>query len=71
MKLLAEQALHGGMPIWKPLPNRLLTATAFENFFLRVKLSRISQRVLAAFTAAEVLTRLPLLENSDDFSRLD
>jgi len=62
-RIIGGQALRGGMPMYKYLSNRFLTA--FENFFLRIKLSeyhtgyRVSSR--------DVLTKLPLLENSDDF----
>ena len=62
-RILGGQALHGGMPIWKYIANRFLTA--FENFFLRVKLSEYHSGYRAF--SCEVLTRLPLLENSDDF----
>jgi glycosyltransferase involved in cell wall biosynthesis len=62
-RILGGQAMRGGMPIWKYIANRFLTA--FENFFLRVKLSEYHSGY-RAFNR-EVLTRLPLLENSDDF----
>jgi glycosyltransferase involved in cell wall biosynthesis len=62
-RILGGQALHGGMPIWKYIANRFLTA--FENLFLRVKLSEYHTGYRAF--SREVLTRLPLLENSDDF----
>jgi glycosyltransferase involved in cell wall biosynthesis len=62
-RILGGQALHGGMPIWKYIANRFLTA--FENFFLRIKLSEYHSGYRAF--SREVLTRLPLLENSDDF----
>jgi len=62
-RILGGQALHGGMPIWKYVSNRFLTA--FENLFLRVKLSEYHTGYRAF--SREVLTRLPLLENSDDF----
>jgi len=56
-------ALRGGMPVYKYVANRLLTA--FENLLLRVKLSEYhtGYRVFSR----KVLTELPLLENSDDF----
>ena len=57
------QALRGGMPLWKYAANRFLTA--FENFFLRVKLSEYHTGYRAF--SREVLATLPLLENSDDF----
>jgi len=62
-RIIGGQALRGGMPIYKYVANRLLTA--FENFFLRVKLSEYHTGYRAF--SREVLTRVPLLENSDDF----
>src|ERR1700683_1091281 len=62
-RILGGQAMRGGMPIWKYIANRFLTA--FENFFLLVKLSEYHSGYRAF--SREVLTRLPLLENSDDF----
>jgi len=56
-------ALHGGMPVYKYIANRLLTA--FENLFLGIKLSEYHTGYRAF--SREVLTRLPLRENSDDF----
>jgi glycosyltransferase involved in cell wall biosynthesis len=62
-RIIGGQALHGGMPIWKYVANRFLTA--FENFFLRVKLSEYHTGYRAF--SRNVLLTLPLLENSDDF----
>ena len=62
-RIIGGQALRGGMPVWKYISNRFLTA--FENFFLRVKLSEYHSGYRAF--SRDVLTRLPLLENSDDF----
>jgi glycosyltransferase involved in cell wall biosynthesis len=62
-RIIGGGALRGGMPLWKYVANRFLTA--FENFFLRVKLSEYHTGYRAF--SREVLTRLPLLENSDDF----
>ena len=62
-RILGGQALRGGMPMWKYVSNRFLTA--FENLFLRVKLSEYHTGYRAF--SRDVLTRLPLLENSDDF----
>jgi len=62
-RIIGGQALLGGMPLWKYISNRFLTA--FENFFLRVKLSEYHTGYRAF--SREVLTTLPLLENSDDF----
>jgi glycosyltransferase involved in cell wall biosynthesis len=57
------QALRGGMPLWKYVANRFLTA--FENFFLGVKLSEYHTGYRAF--GRHVLATLPVLENSDDF----
>jgi len=62
-RILGGQALRGGMPLWKYVANRFLTA--FENFFLGVKLSEYHSGYRAF--SRDVLSRLPLLENSDDF----
>jgi len=62
-RIIGGQALRGGMPIYKYISNRFLTA--FENFFLRVKLSEYHTGYRAF--SRDVLTKLPLLENSDDF----
>jgi glycosyltransferase involved in cell wall biosynthesis len=62
-RIIGGQALRGGMPMYKYISNRLLTA--FENLFLRIKLSEYHTGYRAF--SREVLTRLPLLENSDDF----
>jgi glycosyltransferase involved in cell wall biosynthesis len=62
-RIIGGTALRGGMPLYKYIANRLLTA--FENLFLRVKLSEYHTGYRAF--SREVLTRLPLGENSDDF----
>jgi len=62
-RIIGGTALRGGMPFYKYVANRLLTA--FENLFLGVKLSEYHTGYRAF--SREVLTRLPLLENSDDF----
>ena len=62
-RILGGSALRGGMPLYKYVANRLLTA--FENMFLRVKLSEYHTGYRAF--SREVLSRLPLGENSDDF----
>src|SRR5579871_1039203 len=62
-RIIGGTALRGGMPIWKYVSNRALTA--FENLFLRVKLSEYHTGYRAFSRRA--LTELPLLENSDDF----
>ncbi|MGA7218025.1 MAG: glycosyltransferase family 2 protein [Candidatus Sulfotelmatobacter sp.] len=62
-RIIGGTALRGGMPFYKYVANRLLTA--FENLFLRVKLSEYHTGYRAF--SRQVLTALPLLENSDDF----
>jgi glycosyltransferase involved in cell wall biosynthesis len=62
-RILGGGALKGGMPLYKYLANRFLTA--FQNFFLGVKLSEYHTG-FRAFDRS-VLETLPLLENSDDF----
>jgi glycosyltransferase involved in cell wall biosynthesis len=62
-RIIGGQALRGGMPLYKYISNRFLTA--FENFFLGIKLSEYHTGYRAF--SKEVLARLPLLENSDDF----
>jgi len=62
-RIIGGTALHGGMPVYKYIANRLLTA--FENLFLGIKLSEYHTGYRAF--SREVLTRLPLRENSDDF----
>jgi len=62
-RIIGGTALRGGMPRYKYVFNRALTA--FENLFLGVKLSEYHTGYRAF--SREVLTRLPLLENSDDF----
>jgi glycosyltransferase involved in cell wall biosynthesis len=62
-RIIGGTALRGGMPIYKYVSNRLLTA--FENMFLGIKLSEYHTGYRAF--SRDVLTRLPLGENSDDF----
>src|ERR1700736_5691645 len=62
-RIIGGQALRGGMPLYKYIFNRFLTA--FENFFLGVKLSEYHTGYRAF--SRDVLLHLPLLENSDDF----
>ncbi|HET7441341.1 MAG TPA: glycosyltransferase family 2 protein [Terriglobales bacterium] len=62
-RIIGGTALRGGMPRYKYIANRLLTA--FENLFLRVKLSEYHTGYRAF--SRKVLSDLPLLENSDDF----
>ena len=62
-RIIGGTALRGGMPIYKYIANRLLTA--FENLFLGIKLSEYHTGYRAF--SRDVLTKLPLRENSDDF----
>src|SRR5271156_3248624 len=62
-RILGRGALKGGMPFYKYVANRLLTA--FQNLFLGVKLSEYHTGFRAF--SRELLQTLPLLENSDDF----
>jgi glycosyltransferase involved in cell wall biosynthesis len=62
-RIIGGQALRGGMPLYKYVFNRFLTA--FENLFLGIKVSEYHTGYRAF--SKEVLMRLPLLENSDDF----
>jgi glycosyltransferase involved in cell wall biosynthesis len=62
-RIIGGQALRGGMPLYKYVANRLLTA--FENVFFGVKLSEYHTGYRAF--SRDVLLNLPLVENSDDF----
>jgi glycosyltransferase involved in cell wall biosynthesis len=62
-RILGGGALKGGMPAYKYVANRLLTA--FQNLFLGVKLSEYHTGFRAF--SRQLLETLPLLENSDDF----
>ena len=62
-RILGGGALRGGMPLYKYISNRFLTA--FQNLFLGVKLSEYHTGFRAF--SRELLEALPLLENSDDF----
>ncbi len=62
-RILGGGALRGGMPFYKYVANRLLTA--FQNIFLGVKLSEYHTGFRAL--SRQLLQTLPLLENSDDF----
>jgi glycosyltransferase involved in cell wall biosynthesis len=62
-RIIGGGALAGGMPLYKYVANRFLTA--FENLFLGVKLSEYHTGYRAF--SSEVLQKLPLTENSDDF----
>jgi glycosyltransferase involved in cell wall biosynthesis len=62
-RILGGGALKGGMPFYKYVANRFLTA--FQNVFTGAKLSEYHSGFRAF--AKDLLLRLPLLENSDDF----
>ena len=62
-RILGGGALRGGMPLYKYISNRLLTA--FQNIFLGVKLSEYHTGFRAF--SRQLLETLPILENSDDF----
>jgi len=62
-RILGNTAHRGGMPLYKYVSNRLLTA--FQNMMLGSKLSEFHTGY-RAFTRS-VLEELPLLANSDDF----
>jgi len=62
-RIIGGGALKGGMPLYKYISNRALTLV--QNLLLRQKLSEYHSGY-RAFTR-EILLKLPLLENSDDF----
>lgn len=62
-RILGDTARRGGMPIYKYLSNRALTL--FQNVLLGAKLSEYHTGYRAF--SRQVLDRLPLLANSDDF----
>ena len=62
-RIVGGTARSGGMPYYKYVANRLLTA--FQNLLLGAKLSEYHTGFRAF--SRKVLLELPLLENSDDF----
>ena len=62
-RILGGHALEGGMPVWKYIANRVLTF--IENILLGAKLSEYHTGYRAF--SRELLERLPLDANSDDF----
>jgi glycosyltransferase involved in cell wall biosynthesis len=62
-RILGGYALRGGMPMWKYVANRFLTAA--ENILLGAKLSEYHTGYRAF--SREILERLPLSTNSNDF----
>jgi glycosyltransferase involved in cell wall biosynthesis len=62
-RILGGHALRGGMPSWKYLANRGLTFA--ENLFMGAKLSEYHTGYRAF--SRELLMKLPIAQNSDDF----
>ncbi|MHC4856179.1 MAG: glycosyltransferase family 2 protein, partial [Planctomycetota bacterium] len=62
-RILGGHALKGGMPIWKYIANRFLTFS--ENLLTGAKLSEYHTGYRAF--SRELLEKLPLEQNSDDF----
>jgi glycosyltransferase involved in cell wall biosynthesis len=62
-RILGGTARSGGMPLWRYIPNRVLTLAA--NLLLGSKLSEFHTGYRAF--SRELLVRLPLDANSDDF----
>ena len=62
-RILGGGALRGGMPLYKYVSNRLLTA--FQNLMMGAKLSEYHTGFRAF--SRELLCTLPLEKNSDDF----
>jgi len=62
-RILGGRAVKDGMPLWRYIPNRALTLAG--NLLLGTKVSEFHTGYRAF--SAELLRRLPLAENSDDF----
>jgi glycosyltransferase involved in cell wall biosynthesis len=62
-RIIGGGSLRGGMPMYKYISNRFLTA--FENLMLGAKMSEYHTGYRAF--SRSVLLQVPLLENSDDF----
>jgi len=62
-RILGGQALAGGMPLWRYVPNRFLTFVG--NLLLGTKMSEFHTGYRAF--SRDLLERLPLDVNSDDF----
>ena len=62
-RILGDRRLQGGMPLYKYIANRFLTL--FENLLLGHKLSEYHTGYRAF--SREILERLPLEKNSNDF----
>jgi hypothetical protein len=63
-RILGGQSLAGGMPLWKYIANRFLTAS--ENILLGSKLSEFHTGYRAF--SREILEKIPLNQNSEDFA---
>jgi glycosyltransferase involved in cell wall biosynthesis len=63
-RILGGRAMQGGMPLYKYVSNRLLTAT--ENLLIAQKLSEYHTGYRAF--SRKLLLELPLEENDDDFA---
>jgi glycosyltransferase involved in cell wall biosynthesis len=62
-RILGKGALHGGMPFYKYMANRLLTL--FQNIFFNQKLSEYHTGYRAY--SKDVLQKISFTKNSDDF----
>jgi glycosyltransferase involved in cell wall biosynthesis len=62
-RILGGYALKGGMPLWKYIANRFLTA--IENLLIGAKLSEYHTGYRAF--SKELLEKIPIHSNSDDF----
>ncbi len=62
-RILGGQALAGGMPLWRYVPNRFLTLVG--NVLLGTKVSEFHTGYRAF--SRELIERLPLRENSEEF----
>lgn len=62
-RILGNQAISGGMPVYKYFSNRVLTL--LENFIIGQKLSEYHTGYRAF--SRQVFEKIPVLENSDDF----
>ncbi len=62
-RILGGYAMKGGMPVWRYISNRFLTLA--ENILLGAKLSEYHTGYRAF--SREILEKLPLEKNSDDF----
>ena len=63
-RILGGHSLRGGMPLWKYVANRFLTFAM--NLLMGVKLSEYHTGYRAF--SADLIRRLPLEENTDDFA---